>query len=140
MGNKDFYRVGAYGHWFINKVDFYTFFMHGYDNVFLGNGVPSNQASALPLGAAAPTWNGGFIEGHYNPTPRLKDLYRPIRIDPYAPRQANCPGIRSNAGNIDNWTLGLSLVPDHEFARRPCLDAGIFAHLEHRCRAALRPE
>jgi hypothetical protein len=108
MGNKDFYRVGAYGHWFINKVDFYTFFMHGYDNVFLGNGVPSNQASALPLGAAAPTWNGGFIEGHYNPTPRLifTGRYELIRMS----RQAN-PGIRSNAGNIDNWTLGYRWYP-----------------------------
>ena len=57
QGNRSFYRVGAYGHWFVKQFDFYTFFMHGYDNVFLGNSVAANQPSLLPVGAVAPTFN-----------------------------------------------------------------------------------
>lgn len=107
-GNRSFYRIGAYGHWYLNKADFYTFFMHGYDNVYLGNGVPSNQPGNLPLGAAGPTWNGGFVEGHYNPNPRwiLIGKYELNRIS----RQAN-PGIRSDLGNLDTWTVGYRWYP-----------------------------
>ena len=107
-GNRSFYRVGAYGHWFVKKTDFYTFFMHGYDNVFLGNSVASNQAFNLPVGAAGPTWNGGFVEGHYNPTPRwiLTGRYELNRMS----RQAN-PTLRSNSGNFDTWTVGYRWYP-----------------------------
>jgi len=107
-GNRSFYRIGTYGHWYVNKTDFYTFFMHGYDNVFLGNGVPSNQPFSLPAGAAGPTWNGGFIEGHYNPNPRLI-LIGKYELDRMS-RQAN-PGIRSNSGNLDTWTAGYRWYP-----------------------------
>ncbi len=108
QGNRSFYRVGAYGHWYVNKFDFYTFFMHGYDNVFLGNSVPANQSARLPLGAAGPTWNGGFAEAHYNPNPRLILLgrYELTRMS----RQAN-PTIRSNSGNLDTWTIGYRYYP-----------------------------
>ena len=107
-GNRSFYRLGAYGHWYIDKFDFYTFYMHGYDNVFLGNSVPANQPSNLPLGAAAPVWNGGFVEGHYNPTPRwiVIGRYELNRMS----RQAN-PNIRENAGNFDTWTVGYRWYP-----------------------------
>jgi hypothetical protein len=107
-GNRSFYRVGAYGHWFVNKTDFFTFFMHGYDNVFLGNAVPSNKPFNLPPGAAGPTWNGGFVEGHYNPTPRwiVIGRYELNRMS----RQAN-PSLRSNSGNFDTWTVGYRWYP-----------------------------
>ena len=107
-GNRSFYRIGAYGHWYVHKTDFYTFFMHGYDNVFLGNAVPSNQPFNLPAGAVGPTWNGGFIEGHYNPNPRLI-LIGKYELDRMS-RQAN-PGIRSDAGNLDTWTAGYRWYP-----------------------------
>src|SRR6201987_2939704 len=42
-GNKSFSRVGAYGWWFIKDLDVETFYMHGQDNVFLGNNVPGNN-------------------------------------------------------------------------------------------------
>ena len=42
-GKQEFLPLGAYGHWYVDKFDFYTFYMHGSDNVFLGNSVPSNQ-------------------------------------------------------------------------------------------------
>jgi hypothetical protein len=70
-GDRSFYRVGAYGQWYLGKFDFQTFYMHGQDNVFLGNSVPANQPGSLPLGAAGPTWNGGFVEAHYDYSPRL---------------------------------------------------------------------
>ncbi len=108
QGNKSFYRIGAYGHWYVSKFDFYTFFMHGYDNVFLGNGVAANQASNLPIGAAAPTWNGGFLEAHFNPTPRWMVLAK-YEVDRMS-RQAN-PSIRSDSGNLDTWTIGYRYYP-----------------------------
>ncbi len=108
LGNKSFYRVGAYGHWYIDKFDFYTFFMHGSDNVFLGNAIAANQPQNLPLGAVGPTWNGGFVEGHYNPTPRwiFTGRYELARMS----RQAN-PTIPSDAGNLDTWTVGYRWYP-----------------------------
>lgn len=107
-GNRSFYRLGAYGHWYVDKFDFYTFFMHGYDNVFLGNGVASNQPFNLPLGAVGPVWNGGFVEGHYNPNPRLIFLgkYELTRMT----REAN-PSIPRDAGNFDTWTAGYRWYP-----------------------------
>jgi hypothetical protein len=108
-GNRGFYRAGAYAHWYLgSKFDFYTFFLHGHDNVFLGNAVPANQSSRLPLGAVGPAWNGGFIEGHYNPNPRLifTGRYELIRMS----QQAN-PSIRRNSGNLDTWTLGYRWYP-----------------------------
>lgn len=108
MGNRSFYRVGAYGHWYVNKFDFFTFYMHGSDNVFLGNGVASNQPANLPAGAAGPLWNGGFVEAHYNPNPRLIFITR-YELNRMS-RQAN-PSIRSNAGNLDTWTVGYRWYP-----------------------------
>lgn len=107
-GNRSFYRYGAYGHWFVDKFDFYTFYLHGSDNVFLGNSVPSTQPQNLPVGATAPTWNGGFVEAHYNPNPRWIVLgrYELSRMS----RQAN-PTIRSDAGDLDSWTVGYRWYP-----------------------------
>jgi hypothetical protein len=107
-GNRSFYRVGAYGHWYLGKFDFYTLYMRGHDNVFLGNGVASNEPSKLPPGAVGPVWNGGFVEGHYNPNPRLIFIgrYELNRMS----QQAN-PSIRGNAGNLDAWTLGYRWYP-----------------------------
>ncbi|MGA8617767.1 MAG: hypothetical protein WB660_04515 [Candidatus Sulfotelmatobacter sp.] len=108
LGNRSFYRAGAYGMWYVGKFDFDTFYLHGQDNVFLGNGVPANQPSALPVGAAGPAWNGGFIEAHYTYNPRfiLISKYELIRMS----RQAN-PEIRSNLGNLDNWAVGYRWYP-----------------------------
>src|SRR5581483_3775723 len=108
LGNRSFYRLGAYGHWYLNKFDFYTFYLHGTDNVFLGNAVPSNQPANLPLGARAPVWNGGFVEGHYNPNPRLVLIgkYELNRMS----RQAD-PIIPPAIGNFDTWTVGYRWYP-----------------------------
>jgi hypothetical protein len=108
LGNRSFYRAGAYGMWYVGKFDFDTFYLHGQDNVFLGNSVPANQPSALPPGAASPSWNGGFVEGHYIYNPRfvLTGRYELIRMS----RQAN-PAVLSNFGNLDTWTVGYRWYP-----------------------------
>jgi hypothetical protein len=107
-GNRSFYRAGAYGLWYLGKFDFSTFYIHGQDNVFLGNSVPANQPAKLPIGAVGPTWNGGFVEAHYAYNPRLILIskYELIRMS----RQAN-PTIRANAGNLDTWTVGYRWYP-----------------------------
>jgi hypothetical protein len=108
MGNRRFYRAGTYGLFYVKKFDFETFYLHGEDNVFLGNSTPANQPARLPPGAVAPVWNGGFVEGHYNYNPRfiLIGRYELIRMS----REAN-PGLRGNAGNLDTWTLGYRWYP-----------------------------
>jgi hypothetical protein len=108
LGDRSFYRAGAYGMWFVGKFDFDTFYLHGQDNVFLGNSVAANQPSALPIGAAGPAWNGGFIEAHYTYNPRLVLIgkYELIRMS----KQAN-PEIRSDLGNLDNWAVGYRWYP-----------------------------
>jgi hypothetical protein len=108
MGNRGFYRAGAYGLWYLGKFDFQTFYMHGSDNVYLGNAVPANQPSLLPAGAVGPTWNGGFVEADYTYNPRLIAIgrYELIRMS----RQAN-PSIPGNAGNLDTWTIGYRWYP-----------------------------
>lgn len=108
LGNRSHYRAGAYGMWYVGKFDFDTFYMHGQDNVFLGNSIPANQPGSLPLGAAGPSWNGGFVEAHYLYSPRLvvTGRYELIRMA----QQAN-PQFRSDAGNLDTWTLGYRWYP-----------------------------
>lgn len=108
QGNRSFYRAGVYGHWYVNRFDFLTFFMHGQDNVFLGNSVPANQPALLPVGAVGPSWNGGFVEGHYNPNPRLIFLgrYELNRMS----RQAK-PTLPRDTGNFDTWTVGYRWYP-----------------------------
>ena len=107
-GNRSFSRVGAYGLWYFGKFDFSTFYLHGHDDVFLGNSVPSNQPGKLPVGATGPSWNGGFVEAHYTYNPRLILIgkYELIRMS----QQAH-PGIPANAGNLDTWTFGYRWYP-----------------------------
>ena len=82
--------------------------MHGSDNVFLGNAVAANQPALLPAGAVGPTWNGGFIEAHYNPTPRWLFLSR-YELERMS-RQAN-QTIPGSNGNLDTWTVGYRWYP-----------------------------
>ena len=121
-GNKPFYRVGFAGNLNIldGKWEFLPFFMHGYDNVFLGTSTPANQA--LPPGARAPTWNGGFLESHYfvNPKLVLTGRYELIRMS----RQA-LSATPSEQGNIDAYSFGYRWYPIM-FSR-----AGLAQHTEY---------
>ena len=108
LGNKSFYRVGFAGDLYIlqGKWEFLPFFLHGYDNVFLGTATPANVP--LPAGAQAPKWNGGFIETHYYYSPQLvlTGRYEIIRMS----RQALTSN-PSNLGDIDAYTAGYRWYP-----------------------------
>jgi hypothetical protein len=106
IGNKSFYRAGFIGQWYFKKVDITTMYFHGWDSAFLGSNTAAN--AALPVGAQAPTWNGGLFETHYAPNPRLLliNRYEIIRMS----RQvfATDP---SNFGNTDVLTFGYRYYP-----------------------------
>jgi hypothetical protein len=109
-GNRSFSRVGAYGWWFIKDFDVETLYMHGQDNVYLGNGIAVNDPAGLPQGAVGPAWNGGFIEAHYAYSPQLifTGRYELVHMS----RQAN-PTLAAtpNVGNVDSWTIGYRWYP-----------------------------
>jgi hypothetical protein len=106
IGNKSFYRAGLIGQWYIKKFDITTMFFHGWDNAFLGSDTPANVA--LPLGARAPTWNGGLFESHYTLNPRLIliNRYELIRMS----RQVFATN-PANFGNEDVLTFGYRYYP-----------------------------
>jgi hypothetical protein len=108
MGNRSFSRTGVYGLWYVGKFDFSTFYLHGQDNVFLGNGVRADQPFNLPLGAVGPTWNGGFVEAHYTYNPQLIFIgrYETVQMS----RQAN-PATRKDFGDLKVWTAGYRWYP-----------------------------
>lgn len=109
-GNRSFSRVGAYGWWFIKNLDIETLYMHGQDNVYLGNGIAVNDPNGLPTGAAGPSWNGGFVEAHYAYNPQLifTGRYELVHMS----RQAN-PTLAAtpSLGNVDAWTIGYRWYP-----------------------------
>jgi hypothetical protein len=107
-GNKSFSRIGAFGWWFIKDLDVETFYMHGQDNVYLGNSVAANNPGGLPPGAVGPTWNGGFVEAHYTVNPQFifTGRYELVHMS----RQAN-PGVLPNLGNVDSFTIGYRWYP-----------------------------
>jgi|SRR5579864_1154431 len=107
-GNRSFSRTGVYGMWYLGKFDLSTFYMHGQDNVFLGNGVRADRPYMLPPGAAGPTWNGGFVEAHYTYNPQLILLgkFETVQMS----RQAD-PLTPKNLGNVNVWTVGYRWYP-----------------------------
>ena len=87
-----------------------TLYMHGQDNVYLGNGVAANDPGSLPPGAAGPSWNGGFVEAHYSYSPQLifTGRYELVHMS----RQANAAlAATPNLGNVDSWTIGYRWYP-----------------------------
>jgi len=109
-GNRSFSRVGAYGWWFLKQFDIETLYMHGQDNVFLGNGVAANDPGSLPAGAVGPSWNGGFVEAHYTINPQfiITGRYELVHMS----RQANAAlAATPNLGNVDSFTIGYRWYP-----------------------------
>jgi hypothetical protein len=109
-GNRSFSRVGAYGWWFLKQFDIETLYMHGQDNVFLGNGVAANDPGALPAGAVGPSWNGGFVEAHYTINPQfiITGRYELVHMS----RQANAAlAATPSLGNVDSFTIGYRWYP-----------------------------
>jgi|HubBroStandDraft_6_1064221.scaffolds.fasta_scaffold00445_13 hypothetical protein len=106
LGNKPFYRVGVNGDFFLGKLELLPLYMHGWDNAYLGNGVPAN--GTLPEGAQAPTFNGGFVEGHYYVSPQLVFLGRYEKVN--VGTQANIAN-PSSYGNVTAYSVGYRWYP-----------------------------
>jgi hypothetical protein len=119
-GNKPFYRVGFSGDLNIGKLEVLPFYLHGYENVFLGTNTPAN--GTLPDGAMAPTWNAGFVETHLHLSPQFvfTNRFELIRMS----RQA-LPTTPLNTGDIDAYSVGYRWYPIM-FSR-----AGIAFHNEY---------
>lgn len=106
IGNKNFYRAGLIGMWFIKKFDATTVYFHGWDSAYLGSNTPAN--APLPTGARAPTWNGALVEPHYTVNPRFVAIsrYEAIRMS-----QQVFASNPANFGNIDVVTVGYRFYP-----------------------------
>jgi hypothetical protein len=113
-GNKPFFRAGFAADLFLlnSKLEFLPFFLHGYDNVYLGIGQPANMplSAVCPAGVVcrAATWNGGFVETHYYYSPQLvfTGRYELIRMSQQA--LSTNPG---NQSNIDAYSIGYRWYP-----------------------------
>jgi hypothetical protein len=108
LGNKPFYRVGAAGDFFLNKLEILPLFMYGHDNPYLGAGVPST--SALPTGAKAPAFAGGFLESHYYVSPQLVFFGRFEKINVTQQPFVNA-GFPDDFGNVTAYTVGYRWYP-----------------------------
>jgi hypothetical protein len=111
--NKNFYRVGFEGLFYVGKLDFQVFTQHGSDSAWFGacGGDPSVsqcQDGGLPDGARSATWNGAFVETHYVWNPQFTIFQRSewVRMS-----QQSIPGTPSNLGNLDNYVFGYRYNP-----------------------------
>jgi hypothetical protein len=111
INNKPFYRIGFAGDLSYKNLELLPLFMYGHDNPYLGQfGVPGG--SALPAGAQAPTFYGGFLEAHYYFNPQNVALARFEQIN--VGQQAIAPsvsGISGSNGNITAVTFGYRWYP-----------------------------
>ena len=131
LGDRPFYRAGAYGIWYAGKFDFSTVYMHAKDNVLLGTGTPANEIGTLPAGAQGPVWNGGFIEAHYTYSPQLilVGRYETIRMAqqalPIGSPLPNGVPVTNNFGNTDAYVGGFRWYPIMSSR------AGVAYHMEY---------
>ena len=108
LGNKPFFRVGVAGDFFLKKLEFLPSFIYGHDSAYLGAGVPST--SALPTGAKAPAFAGGFLESHYYVSPQLVFFGRFEKINVTQQAFVNT-GFPNNYGNVTAYTAGYRWYP-----------------------------
>ena len=129
VGNKDFYRVGFEGLFYLGpKLDFQVFTQHGSDSAWFGQGYGdfidnpggqclnandelqpcNNTGGGLAPGSRRPTWNGAFVETHFVWSPQLTIFQRSewVRMS-----QQSTPGTPSNLGDIDNYVVGYRYNP-----------------------------
>jgi hypothetical protein len=107
INNKPFYRIGFAGDLSYKNLELMPLFMYGHDNPYLGQfGVPGG--SALPAGAQAPTFYGGFLEAHYYFNPQNVALARFEQINVGQQALNTTPG---SLGNITAVTFGYRWYP-----------------------------
>src|SRR5580693_2032884 len=106
LGNKGFYRVGFAGDLYIHNLELLPLFMYGHDNAYLGTATSSQ--GALPSGAQAPSFYGGFIESHYYLNPQNVILGRFEKINVGQQALTSNPG---NYGNVTAYSVGYRWYP-----------------------------
>jgi hypothetical protein len=104
--NKSFYRAGLNAVLYAGPLDFSLFYLHGWENAFLGTGTPGGVP--LPAGAHAPTWNGGFVETHYTFNPKLILVQRNEFIRMSRQALSSDP---SDLGDLDAYSFGARWYP-----------------------------
>ncbi len=120
VGNKPWNREGVFGLLYVKKLDFQLYYQHGWDSAYFGTSTPAN--AALPPGAQAPSWNGGFVETHYVFNPQLILIQRDefVRMS-----QQALPTIPGNFSNTNAYTFAFRYYP-FMFSR-----AGFAYHAEY---------
>jgi hypothetical protein len=109
LGNEPFYRVGFAGQLHFKNLELLPYFMHGHDSAYLGAGIP--DTIGLPVGAKAPTFNGGFIEGQYFVNPQLVFFGRFEKIDVGQQAFVNEGSVPGNYGDVTAYSVGYRWYP-----------------------------
>lgn len=117
---KMFYRAGVSGDFFLHKLEFLPFYLHGNDNAYLASSTPSN--APLLSGARDASWNGGFLETHYYINQQLVLTQRVEAIRMSQQAFADTP---NKMGNVDAYSFGTRWYP-FMFSR-----AGLAVHGEY---------
>jgi hypothetical protein len=117
---KTFYRAGVEGDFFLHRLEFLPYYLHGNDNAYLASSTPSN--SPLLDGARDASWNGGFLETHYHLNPQLVFTQR---VEAIRMSQQAFPDMPSTLGNVDAYSFGTRWYP-FMFSR-----AGLAVHGEY---------
>ena len=125
---KTFYRAGVAGDFFLHRLEFLPFYLHGNDNAYLASGAPTN--SPLPDGARDASWNGGFLETHYYINQQLVLTQRVEAIRMSQQAFADAP---STLGNVDAYSFGTRWYP-FMFSR-----AGLAVHGEYSLAKTVSP-
>jgi hypothetical protein len=120
VGNKPFNREGVFGLIYVKKVNFSLFYQHGWDNAYFSTSTAANLA--LPFGAQATSWNGGFVEAHYVWSPQLIFIQRDEFVRMSQQAYTTVPG---NTSNLNAYTFAFRYYP-FMFSR-----AGFAYHLEY---------
>lgn len=103
---KTFYRAGVAGDFFLHKLEFLPFYLHGNDNAFLASGAAPNDP--LPDGARDASWNGGFLETHYYIS---QQLVLTQRVEAIRMSQQAFSDMPSTLGNVDAYSFGTRWYP-----------------------------
>jgi hypothetical protein len=125
---KTFYRAGFAGDFFLHKLEFLPYYLHGNDNAYLASSTPSN--SPLLDGARDASWNGGFLETHYHLNPQIVFTQR---VEAIRMSQQAFPDMPSTLGNIDAYSFGTRWYP-FMFSR-----AGLAVHGEYSLMKTVSP-
>jgi len=113
-GNKGYTFSGASLLWFTPKWVWDNVFVHGNENAYLANNLPSN--GPLPAGAKNASWNGGFSEADFLYTPQLAFIarYEGVRMAQQGiplGTVVNGTTITGDTGNLDALTFGVRWYP-----------------------------